>query len=138
MDRITPETRSRVMSRIRAKDTSPEKAVRRYLHARGFRFRLHRHDLPGRPDLVLPRYATVVQVYGCFWHQHPDPNCGDAHHPRSNREYWIPKLERTRRRDRRNQAALEAMGWNVEIIWACEIFEDRLQQLVDSLRRRIA
>ena len=138
MDRITPETRSRVMRRIRAKDTSPEMTVRRYLHARGFRFRLHRHDLPGRPDLVLPKYGTVVQVYGCFWHQHPDPSCRDARLPKSNREYWIPKLERTRRRDRRNQLALEAMGWDVEIIWACEISDDRLQQLVDSLRRRIS
>ncbi|WP_419861469.1 very short patch repair endonuclease [Candidatus Palauibacter sp.] len=138
MDRITPETRSRVMSRIRAKDTSPEMTVRRYLHARGFRFRLHRHDLPGRPDLVLPKYATVVQVYGCFWHQHPDPSCRDARLPKSNREYWIPKLERTRRRDRRNQLALEALGWNVEIIWACEISDARLEKLTDSIRRNVS
>lgn len=125
------------MSRIRSKDTSPERIVRSYLHARGFRYRLHRHDLPGRPDLVLPKYSTVVQVYGCFWHQHPDPNCTDAHEPRSNREYWIPKLKRTRERDHQNTRALEALGWSVEVVWACEISEDRLHRLVESIRRRV-
>lgn len=134
MDRLTPEVRSKVMSRIRAKDTSPEIAVRRYLHGCGFRYRLHRHDLPGRPDLVLPRYRTVVQVYGCFWHQHPDPACADAHHPRSNRAYWVPKLKQTRRRDLQNREKLEAMGWHVEVVWACEITDARLESLAVAIR----
>lgn len=124
------------MSRIRAKDTSPEMAVRRYLYGCGFRYRLHRHDLPGRPDLVLPKYNTVVQVYGCFWHQHPDPECADAHQPDSNREYWVPKLERNRKRDTQNREKLEAMGWNVEVVWACEICEDRLHRLAEAIRGR--
>jgi len=137
VDRVTPRVRSEIMSRIRAKDTSPEMAVRRFLHGMGFRYGLHRNDLPGRPDLVMPKYQTVIQVYGCFWHQHPDPDCIDSRIPDSNRGYWGPKLKRNRKRDEKNREELEALGWNVEVVWACEIAEDRLARLAESIRSEI-
>lgn len=108
------------MQAIKAKDTRPELAVRRYLHARGYRFRLHRRDLPGNPDIVLPRYRTVIFVHGCFWHQHPSLTCRNAQVPRSNIGYWQPKLARTVARDRAAFEALEAAGWRVLTIWECE------------------
>ncbi len=135
-DRVSEQVRSRIMRTIRSKDTSPELAVRKYLHATGLRYRLHRHDLPGRPDLILPRYLTAVQVYGCFWHQHPDPRCRDARIPDSNFAYWVPKLRGTVRRDRRNRHDLEKLGWHVEVVWACEITTGRLAALAHSIRTR--
>lgn len=133
-DHVSEEVRSRIMSKIRAKDTDPEMAVRRFLHGEGFRYSLHRHDLPGRPDLVLPKYNTTVQVYGCFWHQHPDPDCPDSRIPDSNQGYWKPKLEGNRARDVKNKAALEHQGWNVEVVWACEITLERLVELAESIQ----
>jgi DNA mismatch endonuclease (patch repair protein) len=106
------------MSRIRSSGTSPELAVRRMLHARGFRFRLHRKDLPGRPDVVLPKYRTAIFVHGCFWHQHPE--CRLASKPKTRMDYWQPKLAGNVERDARNKAALELLGWRVETIWECD------------------
>ena len=114
------EARSRIMRAIRAKDTAPELAVRRVLHAAGYRFRLHRRDLPGNPDVVLPRHRAVIFVHGCFWHQHPDSGCRNAQVPRSNTAYWSPKLARTAERDREAAERLKAMGWHVLTIWECE------------------
>ena len=110
--------RSALMSRIRSSGTSPELAVRRMLHARGFRFRLHRKDLPGRPDIVLPKYRTAIFVHGCFWHQHP--NCRLASKPKTRTDYWEPKLEGNVQRDVRNRTALEVLSWRVETIWECD------------------
>ncbi|WHZ36521.1 very short patch repair endonuclease [Sagittula sp. MA-2] len=111
----SPMSRSENMSRIRSKDTAPELFVRRGLHARGFRFRVHRHDLPGRPDLVLTRWHAVIQVHGCYWHGH---DClGRA--SKTNTEYWGPKIARNRERDARNEAALRDAGWRVLIVWEC-------------------
>ena len=136
-DRVTPQIRSRNMQKIKAKDTAPEIAVRRYLHAHGLRYSLHRHDLPGRPDMVLAKYRTVVQVQGCFWHQHPDPDCRDARLPKSNRDYWIPKLRRTMVRDEENFDELTHRGWAVEIVWACLTDEASLAELVARIRARL-
>ena len=119
MDRLTPERRSENMRRIRDRDTAPEMTIRRLAHGMGFRFRLHVTALPGKPDLVFPRLGKIVEVRGCFFHQHP--GCIDAHIPKSRVEYWAPKLDRNCRRDAENLKALRAAGWKVLIVWACEI-----------------
>lgn len=120
-DKLTPERRSANMSRIRSRDTSPELAVRRAAHALGYRFRLHRKDLPGKPDLVFPGRKAVIFVHGCFWHQHADPACVNGRRPKSRPEYWDPKLDGNIARDARRRAELEAAGWNVLTLWECEI-----------------
>lgn len=131
-DIVDPRTRSRMMSGITGKNTRPEIAVRRFLHSRGFRFRLHSRHLPGRPDIVLPRYATIVQVHGCFWHQHP--GCRFAYKPASNAAFWRQKLADTVRRDARSAAALEALGWQVLTIWECEVGDPvRLEALAEAI-----
>ena len=122
VDRHTPDQRSANMTRIRAKHTQPELRVRRAAHALGYRFRLHRKDLPGTPDLVFPRYRLALFVHGCFWHQHP--GCTRAVLPSSRPEYWLPKLARNRARDAQVRAALEAQGWHVAEVWECELKSD--------------
>lgn len=114
---ITP-LRSHIMRAITKKNTRPEVTVRKALHAKGLRFRLHRSDLPGTPDIVLPRHKIAIQVQGCFWHQHS--GCQLAKLPRSRPEYWLPKLARNVDRDIQSKAALEAAGWRVLVIWECE------------------
>lgn len=105
------------MARVRNANTKPELAVRRWLHSRGFRFRLHRRDLPGTPDLVLPRYRTAVFVHGCFWHRHE--NCSRSTIPKTRREFWEEKLARNLERDRVAQTALRSLGWHVVVVWEC-------------------
>ena len=128
-DVVSPEARSRIMARIKSKDTAPEVFVRRLLHGLGYRYRLHRHDLPGRPDLVFSSRRKVVFVNGCFWHYHRE--CSHAHIPASNRDYWLEKLMRTRIRDERNLAKLEELGWDVAIIWQCQLRD------LDGITRRL-
>src|SRR2546430_1749501 len=120
-DILTKAKRSWVMSRIRGVDTTPERTVRSFLHRRGFRFRLHESALPGHPDIVLPKFRTVVFVHGCFWHNH---NCRDGHTPRTNRGYWGPKLRRNKRRDAGNARLLRALGWRRIVVWECELNRD--------------
>lgn len=117
-DFLSPEARSERMSRIRAKDTAPEVALRKALHALGFRYRLH-VKLPGKPDIVLPRHKAVVFVHGCFWHRHA--GCKVASTPKSNTAFWQEKFERNVQRDARVQDELEAAGWRVLIAWECEL-----------------
>jgi len=119
------------MALVRAKDTRPELAVRRLVHALGHRFRLHRRDLPGTPDLVFPRRRKVIFVHGCFWHRHPDPACKLARMPKSRQEFWGPKLEGNRARDLAKEAALMALGWEVLTVWECELRDSA------SLRNKI-
>ena len=119
MDHVSRERRSRMMSGIKGKDTVPEILVRRAAHALGLRFRLHVRDLPGRPDLVLARWRTVVFVNGCFWHRHP--GCKRAGKPKSNRAFWNRKFKENVRRDRSNYAQLEKLGWRVIVLWQCEV-----------------
>ena len=120
------------MSRIGSKNTAPELIVRRMLHAMGYRFRLHRKDLPGTPDIVLPASRTVVFVHGCFWHAH---GCKIGRPPKTRPEFWGPKLERNRERDLESEAALRAAGWRVETVWQCETRE--LDTLTDRLARTL-
>jgi DNA mismatch endonuclease (patch repair protein) len=121
------------MSRVRSKNTTPEIAVRRAAHAVGLRFRLHRRDLPGTPDLVLPRWRVALFVNGCFWHSHA--NCRRARIPKSNAQYWIPKLIRNKRRDADNARALRKLGWRCVRIWECETKD--ANGLADIVRRKI-
>lgn len=137
MDTLNPVERSALMSRIRGKNTGPELAVRRLIHGLGYRFRLHRRDLPGTPDLVFPGRRRVIFVHGCFWHRHPDPGCRLARMPKSRQDYWGPKLEGNRARDLRKEAALAEAGWGVMTIWECELrdaasLENRIRTFLES------
>ncbi|HJR74297.1 MAG TPA: DNA mismatch endonuclease Vsr [Luteimonas sp.] len=118
VDRLTPEQRSRLMRRIRSRDTGPERSVRSMLHRLGCRFRLHRKDLPGTPDIVLPSRGVVVFVHGCFWHGHI---CSGGKLPATKIEYWGQKIEANRRRDKRAGRRLRSMGWRVITVWECEL-----------------
>lgn len=125
--------RSSQMALIRGKDTKPELAVRRLVHGLGYRFRLHRKDLPGKPDLVFPRLRKAIEVRGCFWHQHPAPECGRSRVPKTNREFWIPKLERNVARDAVNEVALKDLGWELLVVWECETMPTRRGELRQKL-----
>lgn len=118
-DKISPQQRSRVMAAVRAKNTGPEMIVRRLAHSCGYRFRLHRKDLPGSPDLVFRRLRAIVFVHGCFWHQHD--GCRRARRPAANSDYWELKLERNMERDAAALAQLDAAGWRVLTLWECEL-----------------
>ena len=113
-----PEDRSKIMRAVKGRDTGPEMIVRRLTHGMGYRYRLHRSDLPGKPDLVFPARRKVIFVHGCFWHQHDCPR--GARLPKSNRGYWVPKLTRNKQRDVQHKAQLRELGWNVLVIWECE------------------
>ena len=124
------------MAQVKSENTSPELAVRKLLHRLGYRFRLHRKDLPGKPDIVLPKYKTVIFVHGCFWHGHP--GCKRAARPTSNTDFWNKKLDRNIERDRKAREELEKTGWRVITIWECEIknaekVEERLKFLSDAI-----
>jgi DNA mismatch endonuclease (patch repair protein) len=137
MDSLTPERRSANMRAIRSKGMKPELLVRRIAHRLGYRFRLHRNDLPGKPDLAFIGRKKAIFVHGCFWHQHPDPHCSDARVPKSNLSYWIPKLERNVARDTIQRRALEEGGWKVLTVWDCETkdvvkLQQRIRTFLDS------
>jgi DNA mismatch endonuclease (patch repair protein) len=118
-DVYSPEKRSAVMRRVKGKDTSPEMTVRKALTALGARYRLHRKDLPGKPDIVLPGRKLALFVHGCFWHGH---DCArGARVPKQNRDYWVGKVDRNRARDAKSREALAALGWRVETIWECDL-----------------
>ena len=135
MDTVTPEVRSRIMARVKSKDTAPERKVRSALHALGYRFRLHDKALPGTPDIVLPKYATAIQVRGCFWHRHC---CKKNHTPATRRTYWLAKLERNVERDKRNDRALRRMGWSALTVWECECATpEKLQRAIRGIQRRL-
>jgi DNA mismatch endonuclease (patch repair protein) len=136
MDTVSSEKRSEIMSHIRGKNTKPEVAVRSWLHRAGFRFRKNDKRYPGKPDVVLPKYKTVMFVNGCFWHHHE--GCKGATVPKSNTGFWEEKFARNRERDARNVAALEADGWRVVTIWECELkkktFEATMVRVADEIR----
>lgn len=129
MDRVSPDVRSRNMSRIRGKDTKPEIQVRRILHSLGYRFRLHAPSLPGKPDIAFSRRRKVVFVHGCFWHQHP--GCPRAATPASRTDFWRQKFDTNCERDRCVESALVAQGWEVFVVWECETRRS------DELRQRL-
>lgn len=129
-DVFSKTKRSEVMSHIRGRDTQPELALRSMLHKMGYRFRLHRADLPGKPDLVLARYRTVIFVHGCFWHRHK--GCRFAYTPKSRTEFWLKKLESNVARDRRVTSELKRLGWHVITVWECDL------RTPDRLSKRLA
>jgi len=133
VDVLTPEQRRLNMSRIRGKDTRPELILRRRLHAMGLRFRLHRKDLPGRPDMVFPRYRAAVLVHGCFWHGH---DCPLFKWPATRREFWAAKIEGNRARDLRDLAGLAAAGWRVLVVWECAL-KGPARMPVDAVLARV-
>jgi len=134
VDIVDRATRSRMMAGIRGTNTVPELAVRRFLHRSGFRFRLHGRQLPGRPDVVLPKYRAAVFVHGCFWHRHP--GCRFATTPATRRAFWQGKFRENVERDRRQQRALRSAGWRVFVVWECELDRPRrLQRLCKELAR---
>ncbi|WP_339665587.1 very short patch repair endonuclease [uncultured Pseudomonas sp.] len=132
-DVVDSSTRSRMMSGIRGKDTAPELAVRRYLHAMGYRFRLHEKNLPGSPDLVLKKHNLVIFVHGCFWHRHPD--CFYATSPATRREFWQNKLTRNAQRDEEQRLLLAGLGWRVLVVWECGIKHaaDKMGEITDFI-----
>jgi DNA mismatch endonuclease (patch repair protein) len=134
MDRLTPQRRSWNMSRIRGSDTGPEKRVRSLLHRLGFRFSLRRRELPGRPDIVLPKRRTAIFVHGCFWHQHT--GCGNAVIPKTRTEFWNSKLRGNVKRDQIVIRALRQLGWRVLIVWECEL--EKADKLERKLQHAIA
>lgn len=138
MDTLTPEHRSRVMSRIKGKNTQPEMVVRRLIHVMGYRFRLHRQDLPGSPDVVLPGRKKVIFVHSCFWHRHTGFKY--AYVPKSNVDFWIKKFDANVRRDNSTMAALESLNWGVLILWECQTRDPQhlacvLQRFLNSKQR---
>ena len=134
-DNHSKEVRSMNMSHIRSKNTKPEEKVRKYLFSKGFRYRKNVRNLPGCPDIVLPKYKTVIFVNGCFWHKH---DCPRFVWPSSNEEYWIPKITRNVERDQKNYGRLQELGWNVIVIWECQLkkkeFEETMEKLISDLR----
>ncbi len=134
-DTFSPDERSFIMSRVQNKDTKPEETVRKFLFSQGFRYRKNVNSLPGRPDIVLPKYKTVIFVHGCFWHMH---DCGRFRWPESNGEYWKKKIYRNVERDAVNQEKLQEQGWKVLTVWECQlkkkVFNDTMEHLVQSIK----
>ena len=137
-DNHSKEVRSMNMSHIRSKNTKPEEKVRKYLFSKGFRYRKNVRNLPGCPDIVLPKYKTVMFVNGCFWHKH---DCPRFVWPTSNEDYWIPKITRNVERDQNNHELLQELGWRVIVIWECQLkkkeFEETMEKLVSELSASI-
>ena len=123
MDVFSKEKRSQIMSRISGKNTKPEIVVRSLLHRLGYRFRLHREDLPGKPDIVLPKYRKVILVHGCFWHGHKE--CSRSKRPMTNESFWNEKLDKNIKRDQKNINSLKELGWQVMVIWTCEVKDEK-------------
>lgn len=132
---MTPEQRSRCMSKIRGKNTRPELYVRKYLFSKGLRFRIHVKKLPGTPDIVLPKYRTVIFVNGCFWHGHQ--NCGSLRMPKSNEQFWKQKIELNMARDYRWSVELRLLGWRVITVWECQLTKQNRLTTLEALYREI-
>jgi len=126
-----PAIRSYNMSRIKGKNTKPELLVRKYLHSRGLRFRLHDAKLPGKPDIVLPRYKTVIQVQGCFWHKHE--GCKYFVVPKTKTEWWTNKLTKTAMKDKENEEILRKMGWRTIVVWECQLKGEKREETLSAL-----
>ena len=135
VDIVDKRTRSRMMSGIRGSNTAPEIAVRKFLFAAGLRFRLHAKNVPGRPDIVLPKLKTVVLVHGCFWHRHN--NCRFAYTPRSNLKFWTKKFDSNVTRDKLVRGQLKRAGWRTHVIWECQVNERGLSRLLRDINKKI-
>lgn len=128
MDTVSREDRSRIMRAVRRRDTAPERRVRSLAHRLGYRFRLHRKDLPGTPDLVFPKHRLCIFVHGCFWHRHP--RCPKATTPKSNATFWNAKFTNNKKRDKRKRKELKALGWRVAVVWECQTTDDDLLESI--------
>ncbi|NVN93043.1 MAG: DNA mismatch endonuclease Vsr [Desulfuromonadales bacterium] len=135
MRHVPSEQKSRMMSWVRTKGTAPELALRSALHSAGIRFRLHRKDLPGKPDIVLPKYNSVIFVHGCFWHHHE--GCIKSRMPKTNIEFWQDKIAANIKRDKSNQDDLEKMGWQVLVVWECDI-KKNVQEVANQITLTLA
>lgn len=133
-DTHSKEVRSKNMSHIRSTNSKPEETVRKILFSHGFRYRKNVKTLPGKPDIVLPKYKTVIFVNGCFWHKH---NCPRFVWPASNIDYWIPKIQRNVERDQSNYSELASLGWNVIVVWECELKKKVLNETIDRIEKEI-
>lgn len=133
-DNVSPEKRSRIMRGSRSRDTKPEKTVRSWLHLQGYRFRKNRKDLPGKPDIVMPRYKLVIFVHGCFWHQH---GCKISNRPESNVSFWEEKFRRNKERDARNEQECRAMGWKVLTIWECKVINESFRKSIQDVLAQV-
>ena len=130
MDKVSKKKRSEIMSKIRSKNTGPEKYVRKELRKRGFKFTLHKKNLPGKPDIVLKKHKTVINVNGCFWHHH---ECGRYNIPKNNRKFWLNKFKNNKKRDRINSLKLSKLGWKVHKIWECQLQRRHMDKLLKEL-----
>ena len=133
IDTLSSHERSERMKLVGGKNTKPELLVRSIVHSMGFRYRLHRRDLPGHPDLVFARLGKLIFVHGCFWHRHQSSRCRLARLPKSRLDFWLPKLESNRIRDDKNERALRALGWKIPVVWECQL--GNIEQLKNKLRR---
>ena len=131
----TPEIRSFNMSRIRGKDTKPELVVRKFLFSQGYRYGLHNKKLPGKPDIVLRKYKTVIFIHGCFWHGHK--NCKYAAIPKTRTEWWRNKIDGNKNVDRRNNRRLKKLGWNIITIWACQLKPKKIEKSFNKLTKEL-
>lgn len=134
-DTLDPNARSERMSRIRGKDSKPELAVRKLIHGMGFRYRLHRKELPGTPDLVFGPRKKVIFVHGCFWHRHSDSSCKLARLPKSHLSFWAPKLERNAKRDIENYMRLSKLGWDSMVVWECQVTKGNMSALGERIKK---
>jgi DNA mismatch endonuclease (patch repair protein) len=137
MDTFSPEKRTQIMKSIKSNDTLPEMRVRSFLHRNGLRYRLHSKQLPGHPDIVLKKYNTVIFVHGCFWHHHRSIKCKRASLPKSNQNYWLPKLNKTIVRDKRHAKQLKDLGWAVKVIWECQVNDKQLVKLLRIIKKNL-
>lgn len=135
MDKFSPKKRSEIMSKITGKETKPEILVRKYLFAKGFRYRKNVKTLPGKPDIVLPKYKTVVFINGCFWHGHK--NCKKANLPTTNFNFWKEKIDKNIIRDKKNIHDLKKMGYNVLVVWQCTLTAVKINKTLDKLEKKI-
>ncbi len=135
VDRVDKNKRSEIMALVKSKDTKPELQLRRALHSKGFRFRIHQKKLPGCPDLVFAKYKTVIFVHGCFWHRHA--GCRAASMPSSNISFWEGKFQRTLERDAQNIKNLKQLGWRVIVVWECDLRPKKLNETIEKLIKRI-
>lgn len=134
MDIWNKKKRSEVMRKITSKNTKPELIFRKALFKEGFRYRIHVNNLPGKPDIVLPKYRTVIFIHGCFWHYHE--NCPEGRIPHTNSGFWKNKLTANVERDKKHQKRLEEMGWNVIVVWECEV-EKKLEETLEKVKNRL-
>lgn len=135
MDIWSKEKRSQVMAKIRSENTKPERILRSALHRQGYRFNIHKKDLPGKPDIVLPKYRTLIFVHGCFWHYHED--CREGRIPNTNSKFWREKLSKNVEKDKRNVKACEELGWKALVVWECEV-EKKLDETIRKIKEKLS